>query len=59
MILFIKYAPPQVGFLTVKTIWFMVSQEKDGTYKILYKTENGYRGIYNVLLFEVHVNGKT
>ena len=58
MILHMKFAPPLIGTITVKTPFFMVSEEKK-EYRIMYKTQNGYRGIYNVSSFEVLQDGKT
>ena len=41
-----------MGTITVKTDFFMVSKDEN-KYRILYKNNNGYRGIYNVEKFEI------
>lgn len=56
MILYMKLALPYRGSITVRTNWFMVSKEEK-TYRIGYKTENGYQFQYNVETFEVLFNG--
>lgn len=56
MILYMKYKSPVIGSLTVRTDFFMVTQEKD-SYKVVYAEGKCYRAVYNVSTFEVLFNG--
>jgi hypothetical protein len=58
MVLHLKFRPPQLGSLTIRTTWFMVSEEDKNNYKVIYRDErNCYKAVYDVDSVELLFNG--
>lgn len=58
MVLYLKYNPPAVGSIALRTSWFMVSEEGKNEYKVIYRDENNcYKAIYGVKSVELLFNG--
>lgn len=58
MIIHLKYNPPAVGSITLRTSWFMVSEESNHEYRVVYRDEKKcYKAVYGVKSVELLFNG--
>ena len=58
MVLHLNYNPPALGSLTIRTSWFMVSEEGKNNFRVIYRDEkNCYKAVYDVGSVELLFHG--